>query len=168
MCLWQGQIVLILFPISWATIRKNVLKNTGHSGYDDWRLTNRLYNYEGLLGMMDFKSIKTPKYFDSSRGENLHVCLYMCRFLQQRIYTTKVAPFTRGQQRGSTLSWPSTAVEWIAEATKLTLNPLLLCFATTVECPEKLWSLSLRRHSKPHQRWPWITHCSWPWFWAGV
>lgn len=75
--------------------------------------------------MMDLKSIKTPKYYDNFGGENWHICSYMCRFLQQCIYTTKVAPFTGGQQRGSTLSWPFTVAEWIAEAMKLALKPLL-------------------------------------------
>ena len=62
------------FPISWATMRKNVLKNMGNSGCNDGSLTNRLHIYKGLLGMIDFKSIKAPKYFGSSGGESLHIC----------------------------------------------------------------------------------------------
>lgn len=52
-----------------------MLKNMGRSGYEDGSLTNRLHIYKGLLGtMIDFKSIKAPKYFGSSGGESLHIC----------------------------------------------------------------------------------------------
>lgn len=39
------------------------------SGYSDGSLTNRLCTYKGLLGMVDFKNIKAPKYFGNSGGQ---------------------------------------------------------------------------------------------------
>lgn len=51
-----------------------MLKNMASSGYSDGSFTNWLHIYKGLLGMIDFKSIKAPKYFGSSGGESFHIC----------------------------------------------------------------------------------------------
>lgn len=64
---------LFFFSVSWATMRKNVLRIMGSSGYSDGSLTNRLCTYKGLLGMIEFKNIKAPKYFGNSGDESLHM-----------------------------------------------------------------------------------------------
>lgn len=66
--------LIFFFPISWATVRKNVVKIMGSSGYSDGSLTNRLHIYKPLLGMIDLKSIKASKYFGSSGDDRSHIC----------------------------------------------------------------------------------------------
>jgi len=51
-----------------------MFKIMGGSGYGDGNLINRLHNYKGFLSMIDFKSIKAPKYFSSSGDDSLHIC----------------------------------------------------------------------------------------------
>lgn len=60
-------------PISWATVKKNVLKIMAGSASSDGRLANRLRIYKTLLSMIHFRSIKAHECVGSSGDESLHI-----------------------------------------------------------------------------------------------